>query len=93
MTTSDPQPRPIAPTTPEGAAPPDSYGAPDLGDFSASTTSQPFPEAEPTAEAPSGTYELDPSVPYEPYQATSAPSSAPASSPAPAATPEPPPFS
>ncbi len=76
--------------------PPDSYGAPEMADFAASTETQPFPQGEPEAEAPTGTYELDPSEPYEPYAvtedaptATFAPPAPPAPAPAPYAAPAP----
>jgi hypothetical protein len=81
MSTPDPGQSAPRPSTPEDFGPPDSYGLPDLGEVAQSNQSQPFPQAEPPEEAPTGTYELDPtSVPYAPYTSgsTATPSNAPA---------------
>lgn len=67
MSTPDPAASSSAPTESTTPPPPDSYGAPEVADFAGVTETQPFPQAEPEAEAPTGTFELDPSVPYEPY--------------------------
>lgn len=68
MSTPDPD-QPLAESSP--ADPPDSYGSPDLSDIATTGQSQPFPGAEPDAEAPFGTYELDPAAPYEPHTSAS----------------------
>lgn len=61
---AQPSPGPKEETPP---GPPDAYGVPETAEFAGVTETQPFPQAEPAAEAPTGTYELDPAEPYEPY--------------------------
>jgi TM2 domain-containing membrane protein YozV len=85
---------------PEGAAdpfgPPDSYGAPESGYYAASGDPQPFPQSEPTAEAPLGDFDFAPADTYEPDTEVAAPPSSaetvavPVGSPAPPPPPPPP---
>ncbi len=86
---------------PEGATdpfgPPDSYGAPESGYYAASGDAQPFPQSEPTAEAPLGDFDFLPADTYEPDTDVAAPPlstetvAVPVGSPAPPPPPPPPP--